>query len=249
LQQVDGLVPTKHLLDTADSNIAGKISLDAAERSITDYYEQNPPATEDEKRGEEADKVSVRITRILSGKTFKLSPVELTSIHRRLFAGICDFAGEFRNYNITKKEWVLNGDSVYYGDFHDLRELLDYDFDREKAFDYGRLSPRAAVEHITRFLSGVWQIHPFCEGNTRAIAVFAIQYLRAFGCDVTNDTFEKHSRYFRNALVRANYNNYPQGVKATQGYLDRFFDRLLFGGQDELKNRELRVDLTPPKEV
>jgi fido (protein-threonine AMPylation protein) len=245
LQQVDGLTPSKYLIDTANANIKGEISIDEAERFIADYYAHKPEGVKPEDRTEEADKVSVRIARILSGKSFKLSPVELISIHRQLFDGIFDFAGKMRDYNISKKEWVLNGNSVYYGDYSDIRALLDYDFDREKAFDCGKLGPRAAVEHIANFIADVWQIHAFGEGNTRAIAVFAIKYLRTFGYDVANDTFERHSFYFRNALVRANYNSHSEGVRATPVYLNRFFGNLLFGEQNDLQSRELQIIINP----
>jgi fido (protein-threonine AMPylation protein) len=242
LQQVDGLTPSQYLLDTANANIAGEITLREAERLIAGYYEETSSIPDDEQRSEEADKVSVRIAALLAGKTFKLSPVALTSIHRRLFTGIYEFAGKIRENNITKKEWALNGETVYYSDFHDIQEFLDYDFDREKAFDYTNLEPRTAVLHMVKFITGLWQVHAFAEGNTRTMAVFTIQYLRTFGYDVTNDTFEKNSLYFRNALVRTNYNDHTQGIKAPPLYLNRFFGNLLFGEQNELKNRELHVD-------
>ncbi|GHU96824.1 cell filamentation protein Fic [Clostridia bacterium] len=247
LQQVDGLTPSKYLIDTANANIEGKISLDEAEQFIADYYAHKPDDAAPEERTEEADKVAVRIAKILSGKSFKLSPAQLISIHKQLFDGIYDFAGQIRTYNISKKEWVLKGDSVYYGDFADLKTLLDYDFDREKSFDYGNLEPRAAVEHIAKFIADVWQIHAFGEGNTRTIAVFAIKYLRTFGYEVTNDTFERNSFYFRNALVRSNYNSYTDGVKATPVYLNRFFGNLLFGEQNDLQSRELQINVKPPE--
>ncbi|MDR0862978.1 MAG: Fic family protein [Oscillospiraceae bacterium] len=241
LQKVDGLTPSKYLLETAQSNIDGEITITEAERLITEYYELNPPATDDEKRTEEADKVSLRIAEILSGRAFKLSPVELLSIHRRLFDGIYDFAGKIREYNISKKEWVLNGDTVTYDDYHTVRESLDYDIDKEKNFDYSKLDPRAAALHIAKFVADLWQIHAFGEGNTRTIAVFTIKYLRAFGYDVTNDTFENNSWYFRNALVRANYNDHRRNITATPVYLNRFFENLLFDEHNELKNRELHI--------
>ncbi|MDR1821178.1 MAG: Fic family protein [Oscillospiraceae bacterium] len=242
LQQVDRLIPSKYLIETAQANIDGEISLSEAELLIASYYKEHPAQTEDEKRSQEADTVSVRIAQALSAKAFSLSPVELTSIHRRLFTGLYDFAGKVRDYNITKKEWVLDDDTVYYGDFRDIRELLEYDINSEKTFSYADLSPRAAAEHIAKFISGLWQIHAFGEGNTRSIAVFTIKYLRAFGYDVTNDAFEKHSLYFRNALVRANYNNHQKGVRATPVYLNRFFGNLLFGDENELKNRALHIN-------
>ncbi|MDR1604383.1 MAG: Fic family protein [Gracilibacteraceae bacterium] len=245
LQQVDGLKPSRYLIEIANANIEGKISIAEAEQFIADYYAHKPESAKTEERTEEADKVSGRIARILSGKSFKLSPVELISIHRQLFDGIYDFAGQIRNYNITKKEWALKGDTVHYGDYSDIRALLDYDFDREKTFDYGKLEPRAAVEHMAKFIADVWQIHAFGEGNTRTIAVFTIKYLRTFGYNVAGDTFEHHSFYFRNALVRANYNNYQGGVKATRLYLNKFFGNLLFGERNELQSRELQIDMNP----
>ncbi|GHV52166.1 cell filamentation protein Fic [Synergistales bacterium] len=241
LQQVDGLTPSEYLLDTAKANIEGEISLGEADKRITDYYAHKPVTTADEKRTEEADKVSLRITELLAEKTFTLSPVEITSIHRRLFNGIYDFAGKIRDYNIKKDEWVLGGATVYYASAYNIRETLDYDFAQEKSFSYAGLDARKTARHIAKFISGLWQIHAFGEGNTRATAVFTIKYLRAFGYDVTNDTFEKHSRYFRNALVRANYTNIQQGVTETQEYLNRFFGNLLFGERNELRNSELKI--------
>jgi fido (protein-threonine AMPylation protein) len=241
LQQVDGLTPSKYLLEAANANIEGKISLSEAERRIAAYYEQKPADSDDEKRSEEADKVSVHIAQVLAYRTFKLAPMELLSIHRKLFAGVFDHAGEIRDCNLSKSEWVLGGESVIYDDYRMVGESLDYDFDKEKAFDYSRLDEREAVEHIVRFISDLWQIHAFREGNTRTIAVFTIKYLRTFGYDVTNDTFEKHSWFFRNALVRANYNNRKDGVVAVRSYLNDFFGNLLFGEQNELRNRNLHI--------
>jgi fido (protein-threonine AMPylation protein) len=240
LQQVDLLTPSDYLIETANANINGDISLSDAERRIAEYYEQKPAAPSGD-RTEEADKVALGIASVLSGKAFTLSPSALPAIHKRLFGGVYDFAGEIRDCNITKKEWVLNYDTVTYADFRTVRKSLEYDTDKEKNFDYSALDERAAAEHTVKFIADLWQIHAFAEGNTRAVAVFAIQYLRTFGYDVTNDTFEKNSVYFRNALVRANYNDRKNGVIATQSYLNRFFGNLLFGERNELKSRELHI--------
>jgi len=244
LQKVDGLTPSDFLIQTANANIEGKISFKEAEKLIAEYYEQKPART-DESRTEEADKVSLRITELLCEKTFTLSQVELISIHKRLFDNIYDFAGKIRDYNISKNEWVLGGETVFYASAYNIRETLEHDFTREKEFSYAKLDARASVEHIAKFISDLWQIHAFGEGNTRAVAVFAIKYLRTFGYDVTNDTFEKHSLYFRNALVRANYSNHKQGIFATYQYLNSFFGNLLFGESNELRNRELHIAYRP----
>jgi len=243
LQQVDGLTPSEYLLDTAEANIAGEITLEEAAQRIADYYANNRAATDDERHSEEADKVSLRIAQLLCENAFTLSPACLLSIHGHLFEGIYDFAGKIRDYNISKDEWVLGGESVVYSDFRAVREELKYDIDKEKAFGCKGLGERETVEHITKFIADLWQIHAFGEGNTRAIAVFTIKYLRSFGYDVTNDTFELHSKYFRDALVRANYNNMRRGIVATQTYLNRFFGNLLFGERNDLQSRDIHFSV------
>jgi fido (protein-threonine AMPylation protein) len=241
LQAVDQLTPSSYLIETANANIEGKISLTEAERLITAYYEHKPKTADRENRTEEADKVSLRIAGILSSRAFKLSPGALMSIHERLFGGIYPFAGKIREVNLSKKEWVLNGASVIYDDFRTIRKSLEYDIGKELSFDYLSLDERESVYHIAKFVADLWQIHAFGEGNTRIIAVFTIQYLRLFGYDATNDTFEKNSYYFRNALVRANYTNRKNGIIATPDYLNRFFGNLLLGEHHELKSREMLI--------
>jgi fido (protein-threonine AMPylation protein) len=241
LQAVDQLTPSGYLIETANANIEGKISLAEAERLITAYYAHKPKETDSENRTEEADKVSLRIAEILSSRAFKLSAAALLSIHERLFSGIYPFAGKIREVNLTKKEWVLNGASVTYDDFRTIRQSLEYDLDKERSFAYTSLDERETIYHIAKFMADLWQIHAFSEGNTRTIAVFTIQYLRLFGYDVTNDTFEKNSYYFRNALVRAHYNDRKNGVIATPLYLNRFFENLLLNEHHELKSREMQI--------
>jgi fido (protein-threonine AMPylation protein) len=238
LQSVDGIKPSDYLIATANENISGDITLDEAKQRIERYYVARPAAP-GEDRTEEADKVSLRITEILAEETFSFTPVEYITIHKRLFDGIYKFAGKIRDYNITKSEWALHGATVYYTSAQSIRETLEYDFSQEKIFDYKGLSRSQIVEHIAKFISGVWQIHAFGEGNTRTTAVFAIKYLRSFGFDVTNDIFAANAWYFRNALVRSNYNDLSKGIHTTLEYLNRFFGNLIFGEKNVLKNREL----------
>jgi fido (protein-threonine AMPylation protein) len=153
-------------------------------------------------------------------------------------------AGELRTYDITKKEWVLEGDTVLYLNWEDLRRALDYDIEQERTYSYKGKTHDEMISHLTRFVSGLWQIHAFREGNTRTTAVFTIQYLRSLGFDVDNDQFARHSWYFRNALVRANYQNVPKGIEYTPVYLERFFRNLLFGEQWDLRNRYLHINPT-----
>lgn len=242
LQQVDGLTPSKYLFETAKRNIDGEISVAEATSIIDSYYESKTDRSgNDNERTEEADKVSSRIAQILSEKSFNFSPSYLIALHGRLFAGIFKFAGKLRDYDISKKEWVLDGDSVMYGAAFELKAALDYDFEQERHFSYKKLTLEETVKHITFFVSRLWQIHAFGEGNTRTTAVFTIKYLRSLGFNADNELFAENSWYFRNALVRANYNNLQKGIHENPEFLEKFFRNLLLGEHNELKNRFLHI--------
>lgn len=242
LQQVDGLTPSKYLFETAKRNIDGEISVAEATSIIDSYYESKTDRSgNDNERTEEADKVSSRIAQILSEKSFNFSPSYLIALHGRLFAGIFKFAGKIRDYDISKKEWVLDGDSVMYGAAFELKAALDYDFEQERHFSYKNLTLEETVKHITFFVSRLWQIHAFGEGNTRTTAVFMIKYLRSLGFNADNELFAENSWYFRNALVRANYNNLQKGIHENPEFLEKFFRNLLLGEHNELKNRFLHI--------
>ena len=241
LQAVDGLEPSDHLIKTAIDNIEGNITIEDAEKRIDSYYAAKPQ-TDIEGRTEEADKVSVRIASILSEKSFSFSPSEYIGIHKKLFSGIYKHAGKIRDYNITKKEWVLDGATVLYGNAAELRETLDYDFAEEKKFSYKGLSTYEIIHHLAYFVSRLWQIHIFGEGNTRTTAVFFIKYLRSLGYDATNDIFAENAWYFRNALVRANYTNLQKDIHETTVYLEAFIRNLLLNENNELKNRYLHIN-------
>ncbi|MDR0560276.1 MAG: Fic family protein [Prevotellaceae bacterium] len=249
LQQVDGLKPSAYLIETAKQNIEGDITIDEVKKRIDAYYKtQSVEQADSDDRTEEADKVSARIAEILSEKTFSFSPTEFVNIHRRLFSGIYKFAGKMRDYNIAKAEWVLNGETVLYASALNLMETLEYDFQQEKAFNYKGLSKTQIIEHIAHFVAYLWQIHIFGEGNTRTTAVFLIKYLHKLGFKNTNnDLFAAHSWYFRNALVRANYEDISQGVHKTDKYLIRFLSNLLLGENNELKNRYLHIHYVAPQ--
>ena len=243
LQQVDNLTPSKYLIEVAKNNIEGKISIDEAGEQVSQYYKKNPAKTLKEHNEKEADEVSARIAKLLSTHTISFRPAELISIHKALFSGIFDdeIAGKIRTYDITKKEPILNGDTVIYGRADSIMETLDYDFEQEKKFNYKGLSKREKVERLAKFTSGIWQIHPFGEGNTRATAVFIIKYLYTLGFVTNNDLFEQNSKYFRNALVRANYQNLNQDIYYTMEYLNKFFGNLLLGEKNLLDNREMQI--------
>ena len=247
LQAGDGLKPSHYLIETARKDIEGEITIDEAEQLIRSYYQSKEVRTPEDAEMYEADTASTNIRRLLTEKTFAFTLVGLTSIHRRIFDGVFKFAGQIRDYNITKKEWVLRGDTVLYVSAPDLRKAIEYDLEQERQFDYSKVDRNGLVSHMARFVSGLWQIHPFGEGNTRTTAVFTILYLRSMGFDVTNDLFANYSWYFRNALVRANYQNVQKGIMRNSEYLERFFRNLLLGENNELRNRYMVVNA--PKEL
>lgn len=242
LQAVDGLKTSEYLQDTARRNIEGEITIDEARELVKEYYIKKTTHDEDDVDKEEADRVSSNISKLLQTDAFTYSVAGLAAIHRAIFEGVFKHAGRFRDYDISKKEWVLRGDSVLYGRWQDLRMTIEYDLGLEHQFDYTGLNKDQMVEHLAKFVSGLWQIHPFGEGNTRTTAIFTIKYLRSQGFSVNNDMFERHSWYFRNALVRANYRNLEKGIGYEPIFLVRFFRNLLLGENHTLKNRYMMID-------
>ena len=241
LQAVDGLKTSEYLKETARKHIEGEIDIDQARELIKTYYQSKQSREPDDDQMQEADKVSANITKILSSASLDFSSQGILALHRRIFAGVFKHAGKIRDYDITKKEWVLEYDTVHYLNWEDLRRALDYDIEQERSFSYKGLTKDDLISHITQFVSGIWQIHAFCEGNTRTTAVFTILYLRDIGFQVNNDMFADHSWYFRNALVRANYRNAVKGIDYAPVYLERFFRNLLLGEQWDLRNRYLHI--------
>ena len=244
LQAVDGLKVSEYLQDTARRHIEGDITIDEARELVNQYYATKTTHDIHDEDTEEADRVSSNIVKVLSSPTFDFTTGGYQSVHRRVFEGVMKHAGEFRTYDITKKEWVLEGDTVLYLNWEDLRRAISYDLEQERAYTYKGKLPDEMISHLTRFVSGLWQIHAFAEGNTRTTAVFTIQYLRSLGFEVDNDQFARHSWYFRNALVRANYRNVAKGIDYSPVYLERFFRNLLLGEQWDLRNRYLHIHPT-----
>ena len=242
LQEVDRLKPSKYLVKTAKEHIEGNIDLKEVKNRINQYYKVSNNRKVEESNCEEADKVAVRITELLSERAFNFSVSELSSIHKRLFEGVYKEAGKIRDFNFTKEEWILNGNTVIYSPYETLRNTLEYDIEQEKNFSYKNLSLDDSIKHLCHFTSNIWQIHPFCEGNTRTTAVFIIKYLRTFSFDINDDVFAENSWYFRNALVRANYKNFEKNIFEDITFLEKFFYNLLTNSNYELKNRYMHID-------
>lgn len=244
LQDVDGLKVSEYLKDEAVRHIEGDITIEDVRKRLKSYYTNKNAHDSVDATKEEADKVAANIAKLLGEKSFSFTALEFLNIHRHLFEGIFKHAGEIRPYDISKKEWVLNGDTVLYGRAADIMMALRYDIQQEKDFNYKGLSIDDTINHIVDFVALLWQNHPFREGNTRTIAVFVIKYLRSIGFKVDNDLFANNSWYFRNALVRANYRNVSKGIEPDKSFLVKFFRNLILGERNELKNRFMLIGYT-----
>ncbi len=241
LQDVDGLKVSDYLKETAVKHIEGDITIDDVREQLKSYYINKSTHDDDDAEKEEADRVAANIAKLLSEKSFSFTALEFLNIHRHLFEGVFKHAGEVRPYDISKKEWVLQGDSVVYGRAADIMMALRYDIQQEKDFSYKGLTTDEIISHIVDFVTLLWQNHPFREGNTRTTAVFVIKYLRSIGFKVDNDLFADNSWYFRNALVRANYRNPLKSIEPNKSFLVKFFRNLMLGENYELKNRYMLI--------
>ena len=241
LQDVDGLKVSDYLKEAAVKHIEGDITIDDVRQQLKSYYVNRTTHDNDDAEKEEADRVAANIAKLLSEQSFSFTALEFLNIHRHLFDGIFKHAGEIRPYDISKKEWVLQGDTVVYGRAADIMMALRYDIQQEKDFCYKGLTTDEIINHIVDFVTLLWQNHPFREGNTRTTAVFVIKYLRSIGFRANNDLFAENSWYFRNALVRANYRNPSKGVEPNKSFLVKFFRNLMLGEQHELKNRYMLI--------
>lgn len=241
LNKVDNLEPSKYLVNLSKENISGRLKYYEVEELLKKYYKTQKKDDVKIQMEKECDLVTLRIAQLLENNSFGFSFVAMKNIHKYLFKDIYDFAGNYRTYNITKKEDILNGDTVKYVNYQDIESYLEYDFKEEKEFDYSKLNKENIVKHVAKFISSIWQVHPFGEGNTRTSAVFIEKYLNSMGFNVNNDMFKEYSLYFRNALVRSNYSNIPKGIYSTSKYLEMFFENLLLDKNNELKNEDLYV--------
>lgn len=243
LQQVDGLKPSAYLEQLAECHIENTMSLAETGEALRTYYRQRAAEGKSvDARELEADLVSQRIAEMLNAGTFAFMPDMLAIIHKTLFQDLSHdvyHPGQFKTENLVKPETVLNGDSVVYGDPLFLDAFLVHLFGKEEGHYYGVSFDAAKLEHFSGFISSLWQVHPFWEGNTRTIAVFAELYLRNLGFDVSNEPFSKHARYFRDALVRANYRNAKAQVMPDSSFLLKFFENMLCGTQHVLRSRDL----------
>ena len=241
IQAADGLRTSDYLLQTAQKNIEGKISIDDANESVNSYYFEKNEHDAGDPESEDADKTAVNITRILLTETFDLSLVGLASLHRRIFDGVYENAGAQREADVSKREWVLGGDIVSFMNPEALPTSLEQCIVKERHYRYDGLSSDTMITHIAGFVSKIWQMCPFVEGNTRFTAVLTLLHLRQLGICYNFEIFKKDSWYFHNALVRANYRNVEKNIDYEPIYLERFFRNLLLSEQWDLRNRYVHV--------
>ena len=247
LQDVDGLEVSEELRQYSKQHIEGYLTLEEIEEKL---YQTYHPDVTDTNREKEANLVAFNMVKLLdSDQAFTFSPVTLKYINKTLFKDIYQHAGEYRPYNFTKDEPILNGNSVVYADYHMIHDTFAYDFEEEKRKSYAGVSKEIVLKRIAKFTSDIWQVHAFCEGNTRTTAIFMELYLRSIGFKVNNDLFKEHSKYFRNALVRANYADYSNSIYEDMSFLIKFYDNLLFEGQHILRNRDLYLPKLFPRET
>ena len=244
LQATDGLRTSYEMRRTARQYIEGRLTIDEVRQHINEYYKSNPPATTDKEKEQEADKVACNIADVLFNKQLDFSTDGYLNLHRQIFDGVYDHAGQLRATDIVKSEWVLEKDTVFYLHWEELRLALDSNFQFERNLHYDELNKEELLEWIAFFTAGIWHIHPFNEGNTRTIAVFSILLLRPLGYDIHTDVFADHSWYFRNAMVRANYMNELKHIHVNPDFLIRFYRNWMFGDQWDLRNRYLAIHPT-----
>ena len=174
LQATDGLRTSYEMRRTARQYIEGRLTIDEVRQHINEYYKSNPPATTDKEKEQEADKVACNIADVLFNKRLDFSTDGYLNLHRQIFDGVYDHAGQLRATDIVKSEWVLEKDTVFYLHWEELRMALDSNFQFERNLHYDELNKEDLLEWIAFFTAGIWHIHPFNEGNTRTIAVFSI---------------------------------------------------------------------------
>ena len=147
----------------------------------------------------------------------KFNTDTLCDIHRTIFGGLYDWAGEFRTIPIMKPEEVLGGDTVRYASPSEIKKELDR-ASKEISKLRSIQSKKDIVFKIVRITAAIWQIHPFREGNTRSVVAFSVLLAAKLGVELDFDLFAKHAAYVRNALVWC-----TQGIYSIYDYLERIY--------------------------
>lgn len=240
LQSVDGYSDHSILLTILSSyNIENQLSEEEVTEYLSKYYRYVEMKLA---RQKEIDLVSSRIVSFLKqDHSFSLSSNYIKQIHHYLFQDVYAFAGEYRQTSLMSEETILNGDYIYFTPPYEIEPTLNYEFQQEQYFSYNHQYSEQVIEHLINFVSSIWQIHPFREGNTRTIAIFIQQYLKSLGYTVNNTPFKENSLYFRCALVRSQYQNAKLKIDYSYEGLRKFFENLLLDKNHILNPESLMV--------
>lgn len=240
LQAVDGIEVSPYLRELARGYERGARSLEETGSLIRKYHVADKGSVRGGTR--EADLVSQRIAELLSAAPFVLHPDMLAYVHRYLFQDL-DRAvyrpGEFKIERMVKQEEILNGDSVLYADPYGYGMSLQMAFDAECSRSYGCRLEADDLRTFCHTIVFLWQVHPFYEGNTRTVAVFSELYLNHLGFSTGDEPFERHSRYYRDALVRSMYRNADADITPEDRFLVAFYDNVLNDAGHELNREDL----------
>ena len=236
LQDVDGLEVSEYAKQVAKKYIEGIEPIEKTAEQIRDYHAGGAYKT-----NEEADLVSTRIAEILERSVFCLLPSILPQIHKFIFQDLdaeIYHPGAFKTERLIKQEDILNGDSVLYADPITYEMSLNAAFNREAVKVYTTFDEEG-LKSFCQTIAFLWQVHPFYEGNTRTVAVFSELYLNHLGFCVVNEPFEKHSAYFRDALVRSMYRNAKANIFPDDSFLISFYENLLDLAHNKLDREHL----------
>lgn len=174
----------------------------------------------------EADITVIKLLSIDSLKENKTLNVEyIKAIHRHIFEDIYPFAGELRSIRIEKPEKVLGGDTVRYAAPNDIEKMIIHFIDRMDKVKWSAMQLDDRALEFSKCIAGIWQTHPFREGNTRTVMVFACQYADEHGFPLDRQIFRENAGYVRNALVKAS-----DGMYAEYRYLSKVIkDSMVLG--------------------
>lgn len=179
-------------------------------------------------RNAEADITGIAMACMYNFKYDKFNIETLKDIHKNIFGQIYSWAGEFRTIQMVKPEYVLGGDTVRYANPKEIKRLLNDAMKEVSKLKRNGKNDRDVVFKLARITASIWQIHPFREGNTRSIVVFAVLLAKHLGFDVDQELLKENASYVRNALVWGS-----QGIYSKFEYLERiFFDAILHDSQD-----------------
>jgi cell filamentation protein len=147
----------------------------------------------------------------------KFNAATIQAIHKQIFNGLFDWAGEFRTISISKREEILGGDTVRYAYPAEIKRQLDA-ASKEITKLKSLKDRRELVIKLTRIIAAIWQTRPFREGNTRAIMAFAVLLALHLGIPLDTALLKEQASYVRGSLVWAS-----QGIYSKYEYLEGIF--------------------------